>query len=571
MQSTQYFGKTAEVFQLTKLKQLLDDDLVNDLKFTASKKYILTYFANGRSDAVYFYEPDEHGSFTISNDGEIMLKKIYKAFPKIRYSVDGNKGEFKIKEWFESQILEMFQVTSDPTKPMFFSDKTTKQSWINVSKGFKHKTIKPFNSYPKQTQQDVHTILNHIKQVWNSGNEKCYEYCLNWLACAMTGHKRHTAIFLKSGEGTGKSIIIEFLINYVIGEHLGLITSRSKQLLGFNGMLLNKMLVVLEELPAQNKSEWHCISDILKDLITGKKLDIEKKFEDMIQVVNLISLIILTNNENTIKMGKDMRRYFMADISHDKVGDTRYFDILQKACNALAGEAMFMYFLERYQKIENGEIKFDETQIPITLAKLEMKERNSTKLITLIKETFIKFRSGIHDKRNKHGMLALDTLKEKYSEFAKEEVSMKAFAQMVRADFPILKLTNYGKNKELYIVPVAFQELLNYFKEKGFWEDKYDQFDPKAVCSNEPTYKNTQIKLMSEILQILQEMRIKRDEKWKQLFQPANKIPKKKCALNSSPLDRIKDDREVFPKRNKTCSQKHVQGKNELYGFFERM
>lgn len=83
MQSSKYFGKTTEVFQLTKLKQHFDTDLRDDHTFAATKKYILTYFANSRSDTVYFYEPEE-GSFTVSNDGETMLKKIYKAFSKIK-------------------------------------------------------------------------------------------------------------------------------------------------------------------------------------------------------------------------------------------------------------------------------------------------------------------------------------------------------------------------------------------------------------------------------------------------------------------------------------------------------
>ena len=283
MQSSKYFGKTKQVFQLTKLRTLIMKDLQDDHKFTATKNYILTYFANSRTDAVYYYEPDEEGSFTISNDGETMLKKVYKAFPKIKYTNEGNKGEFSIKHWFESQILEMFQVTSDPTKPMFFEDTQTKQQYINVSKGFKHKKIKKYSSYPDKVKKDVETLLYHLKHVWCSGNKKSYEYVLNWLSCAVTGHKRHTALFLKSGEGTGKSIVVEHFIQNVIGEHLGLITSRSKQLLGFNGMLLNKMLVVLEELPSQNKSEWYCISDILKDLITGKKIDMNLSRKPLIE------------------------------------------------------------------------------------------------------------------------------------------------------------------------------------------------------------------------------------------------------------------------------------------------
>ena len=75
-----------------------------------------------------------------------------------------------------------------------------------------------------------------------------------------------TCVFLKSGEGTGKSIILEFIIKHVIGEHLGLVSSKSSQLAGFNYQLLGKLIVVLEELPTGSKNEWFSLSDIIKKI-----------------------------------------------------------------------------------------------------------------------------------------------------------------------------------------------------------------------------------------------------------------------------------------------------------------
>jgi phage/plasmid-associated DNA primase len=124
----------------------------------------------------------------------------------------------------------------------------------------------------------------------------------------------NTCVFLKSGEGTGKSVILEFIINHVIGQDLGLISGRASQLSSFNYQLLGKLLVILEELPTQSKNEWFSLSDILKQIITGSSLEIEKKHQDMITTANYISLYVITNNDNTIEFGKDARRYFMADI-----------------------------------------------------------------------------------------------------------------------------------------------------------------------------------------------------------------------------------------------------------------
>ena len=167
---------------------------------------------------------------------------------------------------------------------------------------------------------------------------------------------------------------------------LGLITSRAEQLFKFNAHLLGKVLLALEELPSGNKNVWFSISDYLKDLITGSKLDIEKKFQDMMQTVNLISLIIITNNENSIRFGKDIRRYMLCDISHDTVGNTEYFNRLDKACNKEAGEALFMFFLERYEKTAT----WNPIEVPMTLAKLEMKEKNMSELLQFVKDKYVK-------------------------------------------------------------------------------------------------------------------------------------------------------------------------------------
>ena len=99
----------------------------------------------------------------------------------------------------------------------------------------------------------------------------------------------------------------------------------------FNYHLVNEIFLVLEELPSGGKNQWHSVSDYLKDIITGGTVGIEKKYEDVIQVENMISLLILTNNENCIRFVKDERRYHMCDISHDMVGNTKYFNDLSES------------------------------------------------------------------------------------------------------------------------------------------------------------------------------------------------------------------------------------------------
>lgn len=515
-ETVKYFGKTAKAFSKETLQQIINQEkqTVTDKKamFLISKNYVVRYFAKSSTSpsTIYFYEPGT--SYNISNEGMEVLKTVN--FDITYHSSGGNNDneeeakiqKFNIYKWFLQYANGSFRMTSDPMKAIFFEDELTSQCYINLSKGFLHKQRKPFKSFEPKVQAQTHRILNHVKRVWCSNNESQYEYVLNWLACALTGHKRHTALFLKSGEGTGKSIVVEFIIKYVIGEALGLITSRAQQLLGFNSMLLERILVCLEELPSGSKNEWHSLSDVLKDLITGGKLSIEKKYEDMIQIVNYISLIIITNNDNTIKFGKDVRRYFMADISHDYVGNTNYFDELSAACNcALTGQAMFMFMLEHYEKIKDT---FQENIIPETLAKLEMKERNSSELLTFIKRNYIKMGTGIDDKEHKTGRMRMNQLRQEFNRQRSTHMTAKAFAQALRQDLPIVKLIPYGKNKELFIQKISFQTLKQYFEQKGFWNDMYDKAESRIDIIEDEC-----VDLLDDWLDKMKEMKLVSDLK----------------------------------------------------------
>jgi hypothetical protein len=67
---------------------------------------------------------------------------------------------------------------------------------------------------------DCSLILRHILEVWCSGNVHAGTYVLGWLARMFRlPHERgHTVIVLRSGEGTGKNIIIDLLVR-AMGEH----------------------------------------------------------------------------------------------------------------------------------------------------------------------------------------------------------------------------------------------------------------------------------------------------------------------------------------------------------------
>ena len=61
----------------------------------------------------------------------------------------------------------------------------------------------------------------------------------------------YSILYLKSGQGWGKGIITDFIQRYVLGTQLIYKTSDPPTILGsFNGQLLGKLLLLLEEISA---------------------------------------------------------------------------------------------------------------------------------------------------------------------------------------------------------------------------------------------------------------------------------------------------------------------------------
>ena len=247
------FGDSKTVFSIEKLIEFVRQDACNkDEALTLSLEYLCTYFAHGADGNKLFYTPphllrDVETFETIDNSD--MKKRVFDYVDDVCWDVPkGNtirdvkeldaEGKFvfktrtvkvSLKKRFYERCSLILRVGCDPRKPRFYSCPVSGAQYINLSQGFLHPVdgIKPFAEYPEEDRRNVQLILDHIKNVWNSGDGAAYQYCEKWLAHALTGHKMPTALFLNSGEGTGKSCVIEFLINHVIGSALGLITARS--------------------------------------------------------------------------------------------------------------------------------------------------------------------------------------------------------------------------------------------------------------------------------------------------------------------------------------------------------
>ena len=169
-------------------------------------------------------------------------------------------------------------------------------------------------------------ILEHIRLVWCSGNMAQFEYVIRWLALLVQRpwQKPEVALVLRSREGTGKTIIVQILLN-ILGVH-GFVAAQKDQVAGrFNGHLFDKVLVVLEE--AFFAGDPAAVS-ATKALVTNQTLGYEAKGKDAFSAANFAHVISMTNHEWAAPAGEDSRRWMMMDVSDAKRGKHDYFAAL---------------------------------------------------------------------------------------------------------------------------------------------------------------------------------------------------------------------------------------------------
>jgi len=214
----------------------------------------------------------------------------------------------------------------------------------------------------------IQPIINHIKDVLADGDIDIFKYIMSWMWQMIVQPQKKTGIFLLfyGDQGTGKTIIADFLIEHVIGKNLSFSTNGIKPLTQrFNGCTMSKIFCCCNELSSisDSGSNWHAGFDSMKNLITDKLISVEKKGLEHIMIDNHINFMGTTNNPNCIKVEKGDRRYACLEVSSKHKGNYEYFDKLG-ACMDIEGGNHFYNYMLNYPEEDLVDIrKIPNTQL----------------------------------------------------------------------------------------------------------------------------------------------------------------------------------------------------------------
>jgi phage/plasmid-associated DNA primase len=155
-----------------------------------------------------------------------------------------------------------------------------------------------------------------------------------------------SCLYMQSIQGTGKSMIIELLMD-MLGRHCTYTTNDTAVVTGqFNSQLMGQALCVIEEPPVTSANSWHAFTNALKPWITNTTCNIHPKHGKPFDTKNCVSWILLTNH-NSICVDPNDRRFVCLDVSTEFVGNDAYFNEMADICeDPEVQEALFSYCRE---------------------------------------------------------------------------------------------------------------------------------------------------------------------------------------------------------------------------------
>lgn len=159
--------------------------------------------------------------------------------------------------------------------------------------------------------------------------DKGYRYLLAWfknLICN-PGKRTQTALVVIGEQGAGKNILVDFIMNMIIGNtHTATVTGISRITQKHNNLIAGKLLICINEMSASGSDSFLQNFDQIKALITDDKITCEPKFKEPYELLNFCAFILLSNHILAMRAEVGDRRYSMHQISDSCKGKTEFWE-----------------------------------------------------------------------------------------------------------------------------------------------------------------------------------------------------------------------------------------------------
>ena len=244
------------------------------------------------------------------------------------------------KKWVADFKIREYETYDFCPPPFYISDST-----FNLFNGFVHEKILPFEIADDEIKSNSQPFIKHLWYLSGKNNE-VLEYILDYLAQMLQepADLPRTAIVFKSEQGVGKNLFFESFAEKILGDEYLLSTPNIDHILGRFPLINQKILVLMDE---ANGKDSFLANDKIKNFITAKHINYEKKGIDGVNIKNCSRMMFFTNNDFPVKIEQTDRRFVVVECASDVKNNTPYFKALLEAFNDKKLVWSFAQFLLR--------------------------------------------------------------------------------------------------------------------------------------------------------------------------------------------------------------------------------
>jgi hypothetical protein len=364
--------------QLKELKKLEREE-INKRKNTFAEDYDekkrlfeLKYFKI--NNPISFGHIDHKGDFWTITRQELITKEEDNIIKK--YNKQGEIiGVPFVLEWLKDNNKRVYECVE--FQPMI----DLPPNIFNTFTGYKiHHDIK--NNPDKEKLDFTQSkIYHHLKYIICNGNEEAFIYIMMVFSRILKNPTQptNTLELIKSLEGIGKDLVLDYFGIDIIGGKYYLNTNRLDEIFGqFNDLCLNKVLIVLNEI---NGGESFKIMDAIKARITAINFNINTKGIKQYKIKNCVHMIAFTNNDNSIKISPDDRRFVCIEGNGLFANNKDYFkDLIDEMRSGKYNQSFYHYLMN----LDSDNFNFTNER-PTTNLYNEMQELNIPPFILFLK------------------------------------------------------------------------------------------------------------------------------------------------------------------------------------------
>jgi hypothetical protein len=318
------------------------------------------YFVVNEAGRVVVYAPSYDTILQRGYFERISFADFEKLYCNQTVAVAGRRRKRSIAElWLKHPARKQYigGVTFDP------ANRAPRPDVLNLWQGF---AVTPAQGSWKQ-------LYRHTEEIICGSDHVLFAYLLDWLADLVQhpGRQSEVTVVLRGDEGCGKGILARAICR-LLGQH-GMHITNARHLVGsFNAHLRDLVFLFADEaFYAGDKQH----TGVLLTLISEPTLIIEGKYRNAIQTPNFLHIMMASNKDWVVPASLRSRRWVMADVLPDRIGDHDYFTAIQKELENGGFSALLYDLLHR--DISRSNLR----AVPVT-AVLEDQRKRSLDTIT---------------------------------------------------------------------------------------------------------------------------------------------------------------------------------------------